>query len=217
MRIDRSSYAQGVMSRNHGGGSVATRWVIGALLVLLLSALLAACDLLPGASCPIGDKSFCRFVEKIESDVEGLDSAAVLNRTALECCKGDFAWPDEESYDPQALCVRSGAYRGESSCLTDDEFDDFLSRHAPLSVDYLVDTQQGFSELSIDMGDTAILVSTGDPDWFLVIFADQPEGEWQITAILQVRRTVLAEFPDNAFVSWPPDLQPPNPRPGGIG
>ena len=187
------------------------------LLVLVCAVVLGACNGTAESPCPIDDVSFCEFVEEIEPILEGLDSDAVFDRTALECCKGDFAWPDETGFDPDAPCVRSGAFRGEGSCLTKEEFRDFLVRHAPLSVDHLVHTSDVFSELRIEMGDTAILMSTADPDWYLVVFVSEDAGEQSITGILQVNRSTLAQFPEDAFVSWPPDLQPPNPAPGGVG
>jgi hypothetical protein len=193
------------------------RWLTLSLLVLAFSAVLAACDLASGSSCPIDDSSFCEFVEELEPLLRQTNSGAVWDRTALECCKGDFAWPGEEVIDPQARCIRSGAFRGEGTCLTDEQFQEFLIRHAPLSVDHLVYTADVFSDLRIDMGETAILVSTGDPEWFLVVFAEEDSGEWQVTAILQVSRASMVQFPDSAFVSWPADLQTPNPPPGARG
>ncbi|MFV2045029.1 MAG: hypothetical protein ACC700_17555 [Anaerolineales bacterium] len=201
--------------RKHG--LLPARWIAIPLLVFAFSTLLGACDLVRESSCPIDDRSFCEFVEEIEPLVEDLDSNAVLDRTALKCCKGDFAWPDEAGYDPQAECIRSGVFLGEGSCLTKEQFRRFLVRQAPLSVDYLVYTADVFSELRIDMAETAILVSTGDPEWFLVIFALEDSGEWRITAMLHIRRAALSRFPNGTFVSWPPDLEAPNPPLGPRG
>jgi hypothetical protein len=88
-----------------------------------------------------------------------------------------------------------------------------LVRHAPLSVDYLVYTAENFPGLRFELGEVAILIGTNDPEWFLVVFALPDRESWQIVAVLQVRRTVLNTFPEDAFVSWPPELSTPNPPP----
>ena len=208
-----SRWIDGIIKRDRNSGRVMTI----AFLLLVFSAVLAACNLLGGPSCPVDDERICDFVEELEPLIESLDSDAIWERAALECCKGDFAWPDEEVVDPEAPCIRSGAYRGESTCLTDEEFWNSMVRQAPLSVDYLVRTHNTFSDLTIDMSNTAILVSTGDPEWFLVFFVETVFGEWRVTAVLQVSREALSQFDDAAFESWPLDLETPNLPPGASG
>jgi hypothetical protein len=177
---------------------------------------LAACNLSEELPCPVDDRSFCGFVQELDTLFIAVDADAILDRAALECCKGDYAWPDEANepgFDPNAPCIRSGAFRGESGCSTAEEFKEVLARHAPLSIEYLISTSQEFAELRIPTGEYAILVSTRESEWFLVVFADQSSGGWGITAILQVRRAVLDLFPADSFISWPPDMQTPRPPP----
>ena len=45
------------------------------------------------------------------------------------------------------------------------------------------------------------------------LFGLPDQESWQVVAVLQVRRTVLNTFPEDAFVSWPPELRTPNPPP----
>ncbi len=185
-------------------------------LSLALAGLLAGCGFLGGSKCPIQDESFCEFVRELEPLIAASDTDALLDRTALLCCKEDYAGPDEAGspgFEPDQPCVRSGVYRGEGTCLTADQFNGLLVRHAPLSVDWLVYTPENFAGLRIDMGELAILISTNDPEWFLVTFAIRNPESWQIASVHQVRRAVLDTFPADAFVSWPPDLRTPKPPP----
>jgi hypothetical protein len=177
-----------------------------------LAALLTGCGFLGGSKCPIEDESFCEFVRELEPLIAASDTDALLDRTSLLCCKRDYAGPDEAGspgFDPDQPCVRSGVYRGEGACLTADQFNGLLSRHAPLSVDHLVYTPENFAGLRIDMGELAILISTNDPEWFLVIFSLESQQYWQIVAVHQIRRAVLDPIPTEAFVSWPPELETP--------
>jgi len=182
-------------------------------LPLALGALLTACGFLGGSKCPIEDQSFCEFVRELEPLIAASDTDALLDRTALLCCKKDYAGPDEAGspgFEPDEPCVRSGVFRGEGACLTADQFRGLLVRHAPLSVDYLVYTAENFPGLRFELGELAILARTNDPEWFILVFGLPDQESWQVVAVLQVRRTVLNAFPEDAFVSWPPDLRTPN-------
>jgi len=192
------------------------RWALIISLFLAFSALLAACNAVRRPPCPVDDKTFCEFVSEIEPLFAAVDADALLDKTALECCKGDYAWPDETTrpgFDPDAPCIRSGAFRGESGCRTAEEFQEALARHAPLSVEYLVATSPNFAELRIPMSDMAVLVGTRDPEQFLVVFTERDADGWAITAILDIRRAVLDLFPADSFFSWPLDLETPRPPP----
>ena len=186
------------------------------LLPLVFAALLTGCGLLGASKCPIEDQSFCEFVRELEPLIAASDTDALLSRTSLLCCKKDYAGPDEAAgpgFEPDEPCVRSGVFRGEGACLTADQFRGLLVRHAPLSVDYLVYTAENFPGLRFELGEVAILISTNDPEWFLLVFGLPDQESWQVVAVLQVRRTVLNTFPEDAFVSWPPELRTPNPPP----
>ena len=183
---------------------------------LALAALLAGCRFLGGSKCPIEDESFCEFVRELEPLIAASDSDSLLDRTALLCCKGDYAWPDEAStpgFDPNQPCVRSGVFRGEGACLSADQFRGLLTRHTPLAVDYLVYTGENFPGLRFELGEVAILIGTNDPEWFFVVFAFPDQQSWRIEAVLQVRRAVLNTFPAESFISWPPELSTPRPPP----
>ena len=185
-------------------------------LPLALAALLTGCGFFGGSECPIEDQNFCKFVRELEPLIAASDTDALLDRTALLCCKKDYAGPDEAGspgFEPDEPCVRSGVFRGEGACLTADQFRGLLVRHAPLSVDYLVYTAENFPGLRFELGELAILISTNDPEWFLLVFGLPDQESWQVVAVLQVRRTVLNTFPNEAFVSWPPELRAPNPPP----
>jgi hypothetical protein len=181
-------------------------------LIPAILVLLAACNLSGKPPCPVDDKAFCEFVQELEPLFVAVDADAIMDRAALECCKGDYAWPDQANlpgFAPNALRIRSGAFRGEGGCSTAEEFKAALAQHAPLSIEYLVSASQNFAELRIPMGEFAIMVGTRDPEWFLAVFAQQVSDAWALTAILQIRRTVLDLFPADSFISWPPDLQTP--------
>lgn len=188
------------------------------ILALLLgfATLLAACVLIGGRACPVDDKSFCEFAEVLEPFIESADAEAIQEHATFICCKGDYVFPDAASrpgFDPDELCLRSGAFRGAGACLTEAQLEDFLFRFAPLSIDHLIYTTEVFSELDIEMAEMAVLVSTNDPEWFLVIIPKSDSDGWSISAIIQISRSELDRFPEDVFVSWPIDAQNPNPIP----
>ena len=186
------------------------------LLTVALSAFSAGCRVSDASLCPVEDESLCEFVRELEPLVTSLNTSAILDRTAMVCCKGDHAWPDEAAspgFDPTQPCVRAGVYLGEGACLTAEQFTAELVRLGPLSIDHLVYTAESFPGLHVEMAEAAILVSTGDPEWFLTLFTQEDTGRWQITAVIRVRRAVLERFPPNAFLSWPPGLETPKPPP----
>jgi hypothetical protein len=190
--------------------------VASGFLALALSALFAGCGLLDRSPCPVHDKSYCEFVRELEPLIASLDSDAILDRTAMVCCKGDYAWPDEAGspgFDPSQPCVRAGVFLGEGACLTADQFSATLVRLAPLSIDHLVHTAENLPGLHVEGDELAILVSTGDPDWFLTLFTLSDSGTRKISAVIQVRRAVLERFPAESFIAWPPGQGTPKPPP----
>jgi hypothetical protein len=185
-----------------------TKYALHFIMLTGIWAILASCSSPElQEACLIDDESYCDFMRELEPLVAAQDVAAILSRVELRCCMGDLAPSDalgDPEFDADEECVRSGVILGEGSCTPVSKFGERWAEDAPFKVSFiLLPEDMPFESASIRDG-PAVLVSTGDPEWDLVIATKKDGDDWVITAIVGIRKEVLIQFPAETFLPWPP-------------